>query len=161
MLCLVFFYFYFYFFIALCVLFVPFSCVLLLGRVQIQIQWSRPTFIHSNTTKGLDQFLFAWLCFVCPFFYVCVWIHACMLRPCFLHSCHASLVLFPFVGLCLLVFGAFLFAWLYPLPFCGLFGCNQVQEYVLVMLACLSLAFLSFCLALHFRVSLVSLVCAL
>ena len=29
-------------------------------------------------------------------------------------------------------------------PLCGLFGCNHVQEYIFVMLACLPLAFLSF-----------------
>ena len=35
-------------------------------------------------------------------------------------------VYFPFVGLCLLVFGATLFVQLHPFPFCSLFGCNHV-----------------------------------
>ena len=50
--------------------------------------------------KGLDQFFYAYLCFVCPFPCVYVWIHACMLRICFLHPCHTSHVFFPFVGFC-------------------------------------------------------------
>ena len=52
--------------------------------------------------------------------------HACMLRSHFLHPCHASHVLFSFMGLGLLVFKASLFIWLHPLSFYGLFGCNNV-----------------------------------
>ena len=67
--------------------------------------------------KVLDYFLCVRLCFVFPFPCVYVWIHACLPRSHFLHPFHDSHVLFPFVGLCLLVFGAFLFVWFYHPPF--------------------------------------------
>ena len=57
------------------------------------------------TIKGLDQFLYACLCFTYPF-------------PCFFAQIQALclvLICFPYVGLCLLVFGAYLFVWLYSL----------------------------------------------
>ena len=49
--------------------------------------------------------------------------------------CHV-LVCFPFVGLCLLVFGSSLFVWLHPFPYGGLFGCNHVWEYIFMMFGC-------------------------
>ena len=55
----------------LCILLVPFSCVWLLGRVQIQIQWSRPTSIHLSFNKGfvLVHFCMFVLCLPIPMLY--------------------------------------------------------------------------------------------
>ena len=65
------------------------------------------------------------------------------------------------MGLCLLAFCDSLFVWLHPFPFCDLFGCNRVVRVHLhdvgLLAACQSLS----CLALHVRVSHVSLEFAL
>ena len=124
----------------------------LLGRVQIQIQWSRPTSIHpSFSIKVLDYFPLC-MCFVYSFPCVYGQFHACLLRsrpfPC---SPPFSLCRFVLVGL----WGYFV-CLVASVPFGGLFGCNHVWEYISVMFGLLATCLSILCLALHVKVSHVS-----
>ena len=110
-----------------------------------------------NYNKGFELVPICLFLLSFPFF---VLLH---LDPCLYAQIQvlAFLVLFPFMGLCLLAFCASLFVGLHPFPFCNLLGCNHVVRVYLhdvgLLAACLSLS----CLALHVRVSHVSLVFAL
>ena len=95
------------------------SCALaLLGRVQIQILWSRPTSYTQTYIKGFGLFPLCMCMLAC--FYA--------LYPCLPVQIQALPCFVPPMGLCL--YGCICSSY-------GLFECNHLGEHIPVMLVCL------------------------
>ena len=80
-------------------------------------------------------------------FLLCMRMLACFytLYPCLPAQIQVLPCLVPSVGLCLLVFRATCLCVVASVLFCGLFGCNHLREYILVMLICLMHTISSLC----------------